>query len=704
LNVPGSFVQRLYVRVGREQLFLPLVAALFAGCFYFSDPDLTKTVDYVLFYRPNFHFFAGALSAGHLPWWNPYAGLGRPFIADMQTAVLYPPAYLLLSGGKFVLFLFVWLHSLLAMVGMARLCGTLRFNAPARRFCAVAFMAMAPVSARWFTGQLFYAAGICYLPLLFHLAIGLTQSPRAELLFGYSLTLALQFLCGHPQVWWISILGQGAFLLSRVALVRNWPEFRLASRYLVLFALVLLWSVALVAIVLLPFLQLVQNGNRAGATSELSASGSMAWSDFISLIAVGSRHEINWEKNLYVGLPVLLAGIAGFACARDRNGRAMVGVLLIGLLVSMANHLPTFTFFSHVLPGFAQFRIHSRAGLLICFSLVLGAGIIISNPPRWLVSLWGKAFGYPMKFLMAGFSVATGLSLLVMLVSNKRSYGPDTTGGGGTGYPFQATLSSKIQELAGPMGSVPPRALVPSFLVPPNAGMEMRYRSPDAYTSLFLKRPWQYLHRSLGLTPSEQMNSFLPLEIFERGPFPYTNMDSVIGYDLQAQALVVNSNSFSTALLVYGERVISDSDDLWSVLKTNDLRNVAVVEQSSGGQSKESNLAGEAARIVRYSENDLDVSFPGETKDAGVLVLDEAWYPGWKCEVGSQITRAIPVNGWMRGFRIPKGSQNARIYFEQEYFLRGAAISGVALLVGVAAIIVRKFKATADSGNAEGSE
>jgi len=232
----------------------------------------------------------------------------------------------------------------------------------------------------------------------------------------------------------------------------------------------------------------------------------------------------------------------------------------------------------------------------------------------------------------------------------------------------------------------------------------MRYRSPDAYTSLFLKRPWQYLHRSLGLTPSEQMNSFLPLEIFERGPFPYTNMDSVIGYDLQAQALVVNSNSFSTALLVYGERVISDSDDLWSVLKTNDLRNVAVVEQSSGGQSKESNLAGEAARIVRYSENDLDVSFPGETKDAGVLVLDEAWYPGWKCEVGSQITRAIPVNGWMRGFRIPKGSQNARIYFEQEYFLRGAAISGVALLVGVAAIIVRKFKATADSGNAEGSE
>ena len=38
---------------------------------------------------------------GHVPWWNPYEGLGSPLAGDMQAATFFPPtAFLLLSNGQ----------------------------------------------------------------------------------------------------------------------------------------------------------------------------------------------------------------------------------------------------------------------------------------------------------------------------------------------------------------------------------------------------------------------------------------------------------------------------------------------------------------------------------------------------------------------------------------------------------------------------
>src|SRR5439155_15015387 len=62
---------------------------------------------------------------GQLPLWNPYTYAGHPFIADVQSAVFYPPSILvmLLSSwlGGFSLYALEWqavLHFALAGVGM----------------------------------------------------------------------------------------------------------------------------------------------------------------------------------------------------------------------------------------------------------------------------------------------------------------------------------------------------------------------------------------------------------------------------------------------------------------------------------------------------------------------------------------------------------------------------------------------------------
>ena len=48
--------------------------------------------DTVCDFLPHYLFSAEAFRAGHLPLWNPFTGFGKPYLADVQTAVLYPPS------------------------------------------------------------------------------------------------------------------------------------------------------------------------------------------------------------------------------------------------------------------------------------------------------------------------------------------------------------------------------------------------------------------------------------------------------------------------------------------------------------------------------------------------------------------------------------------------------------------------------------
>ena len=67
-------------------------------------------------YYPWRHFAAESLRSGHLPLWNPYQFCGTPFLANGQSAVLYPPNLLFWVLPVAVAFAWsAWLH--LALTG-----------------------------------------------------------------------------------------------------------------------------------------------------------------------------------------------------------------------------------------------------------------------------------------------------------------------------------------------------------------------------------------------------------------------------------------------------------------------------------------------------------------------------------------------------------------------------------------------------------
>ncbi|MBV9133850.1 MAG: hypothetical protein JO318_14200, partial [Chloroflexi bacterium] len=75
--------------------------AVAALAFYYPLAFLGRAlVDYdaFVYFYPQRVFLAQSLLAGRIPLWDPQLFLGAPFLANPQTAVLYPPSWLFLLG------------------------------------------------------------------------------------------------------------------------------------------------------------------------------------------------------------------------------------------------------------------------------------------------------------------------------------------------------------------------------------------------------------------------------------------------------------------------------------------------------------------------------------------------------------------------------------------------------------------------------
>src|SRR5437762_12630153 len=81
-----------------------LLAAL---AFYYPLVFLGRSlVDYdaFVYFYPQRVFLANSLLAGRIPLWDPNLFLGAPFLANPQTATLYPPSWLFVLGPVQVIY------------------------------------------------------------------------------------------------------------------------------------------------------------------------------------------------------------------------------------------------------------------------------------------------------------------------------------------------------------------------------------------------------------------------------------------------------------------------------------------------------------------------------------------------------------------------------------------------------------------------
>jgi hypothetical protein len=737
----------------REALLVLAASIALVVLAYLTPIPFFEGTDWQQLHLLNKTYAAETLTSGRLPLWNPYAGLGRPFLADTETAVLYPPnlIYLLLDPSTALLVLTVahYALGLLGMIALGRALGLARW---ATWLAAASFLWSAPLVARLSAGQVPYAHATCYLPLLFFLALRLQDAFSVRRLATLGALLALQLLCGHPQIAWVSWLGVGAFFLGRALPPGDRSAWRVVVGLAGL-AAALGVALALAAPMLLPFLELVSQGNRAAPSLAFANGDTLEWWQWTSFaLPDGGRRVFIWEANLYAGLLPLVIGLAGLTFLRDRNVRGLVAGGLAGALVACGTRTPAFAVLYYLVPGLSSFHIHARAAVLVVFVLILGAALFLSrssSPRRSAVVLAvgvGLALAGPLAFRASApapeaaqepfpggrLALAVGVALLAALAVHFRPGRAAFAARLGLAVLVLAELGASLgparqvwsfpvvlqgerplfeglleHGLYGDVG-VPPRVALPPWGIRHNSGLLYKWSNVSGYNALTLNRVWVYLHENLGLTPPLDENTYPSRRLYDHGPFPYDSMNLVAGWRSEppsagrdsgvrnltgwqpppGQPVLRRPTDPRAYLAASVQRVGRWSEAVEAMGAGHDFHRAPLVETDTGLPAFDpaESAAPPLGRVDITSFDPEHVVLEADASVPALLVLAEAWYPGWSATVDGAPAPVVPANAWMRAVSVPAGRHRVELRFRSRWLLPGALLSlltatGLAILI-----------------------
>ena len=424
---PHSFLGRNGPWLGAALLLAALVTA------FFWKALLTDRVlagyDLSTYFYPYRQYAATVLSRGNLPLWNPFLFLGVPFLANQQTAVLYPPNLLYLMFATATgLALSIALHLLWAALGVyafARQVSGLVW--PAAVGAAVIFGLSGFLGAQ--VGHVNQVNAAAWLPWALLATHQLYTRRSVRWAIVLALVLALQFLAGHAQPSFLTLftillywMGHAAWDWLGAAAAR--PAFfsgtgdtdtGLAARPLdgagvdrapawfarcrdwllhttrrPLVALVLLGgafgaTAALAAPQILPMLQLTHHSIRQGGLSYNEATAfSLSPREFLAgMLPTPGGYVSTAEFYGFIGVLAMALALLALAAAYRRPATwGFATLALAGLLLALGAYNPLYAVLFDFVPGFDLFRVPARWLLMYTFAASILAGIGID----WLAT------------------------------------------------------------------------------------------------------------------------------------------------------------------------------------------------------------------------------------------------------------------------------------------------------------------------------
>jgi len=708
-----------------------LVAAFSTSWFLLQSPNFFSGYDFVRMHAFYKAFFRESLLAGKPPLWNPFVGLGRPFMADIETATLYPPNLLVLPFGVYGgVALMVLLHQALAVYGGVRLGRVLGAGWAASWLLGSGIAVCGPLSARLSVGIVEGYFALCWVPALLWLGARLQDGWDPKAGAAFALSVALSILAGQPPLLYVAYLGLGVFLAFRQRWPADGPDRRLAAKNLLGLLLSGLLGLGLAGAELLPFLELVGQGNRPLNAAGFALPNGMSAANWLSLLVPPSpAFDLNWEYDAYCGLVPLLAAVGGLSLWRERNVRALAAMGLAGVLLSAGDRAPFLGWVLHVLPGAGALRIPSRYGILTGISLLGLASISLTRGPRrpalvlvpallagavlmaWLRPYTVDGTGAAAGYLLTRLGPLAAAALLVGLWQARERLKRSSWAVGCLLWAFCAAnwiwaiaLESPIYSTRGfetlekPVhAALEARGLLGAVAVPPriafspadlceNAGMTQGFSTSNSYVAPALYRTWSYVHAASGAASSAVDFINMPLESGGAAVrWDAINLAAIV--DHNTRTILFKTQPDPRAYMVFDVERVADAEEAnRRLVSRHGTRSRALLERgvAEGFQPAAGSFGSDAA-IVAFSPERISVSTRAEA--AGILVLAEAWYPGWTARVDGRPASVFPVNGWMRGTLVPAGAHAVTLEFHSRYLAAGAALSllSAALVAALAA-------------------
>lgn len=663
-----------------------------------------------------------ALSQGEWPLWNPLEFGGMPLLANYQSAVLYPPRLLHVVFDRYVATTFYVLLKLW-------LCGFCAFIC-ARVFGLRPLSAMIPAVAWMLSGYnttwAYWADPdvAAWLPL---------QVASAELLVRrhfrrgcalMALSSTLMLLGGHPESAFTMSVGTGVFFFLRVVLSGQsvWKPVVFAG---------LAWAAALAVTApqTLPFLEYLPESQTYAGRANVGAADlhffpGSAWICFFVPRFFGadvdgnfwttSAENQNFVIMAYAGVSVWILALCAFA-GRSRRGIGVLFALCIPAVVSVGlamdapllgrvHRLPLVEsvwgcwflgfpmFVLTLLAGFGWERIVDNnvtrrgAGVLallcvvtallcgatyafnlsllkveevlpyVTFQLGVAAGIVLLSAA---LLVWGVKRG-------GGRAVSVLAIVLVGgdLVWAARNLHPGAPHGQ---VLFETNLTNVLSQHPDRVHAVP--AEIPTGLLQ-GYGIEQLW----GYDGIMPARWWRFLaetetsrvERMTGvryvLTKPDAEPKGLPLD----GVGLHERTDSLPRAFLSRS--VVRVEDEAAIFIRMGE---SDFDPEREVFTTSSLAMFPDAQSGDLGVTKSISRTSNAVVI--------DI----ETNESCVLVLSDAFYPGWNVEIDGEPAEIFPAYHAFRGVVVPAGPHRVAFKYEPKVFRTGLMISLAAIAITI---------------------
>jgi hypothetical protein len=128
------------------------------------------------------------------------------------------------------------------------------------------------------------------------------------------------------------------------------------------------------------------------------------------------------------------------------------------------------------------------------------------------------------------------------------------------------------------------------------------------------------------------------------------------------------------------DRLVSHDFNPWTTALLEEALPAEAATALGGAPLRSSSVA----RITQYQPHRVEVN--AEMAAPGLLILSDAWYPGWHVSVDGAPAHLLRVNYALRGVFLPQGPHEVVFHFAPMVLYVGLALTATALLGGVGVV------------------
>ncbi len=690
----------LIVTLATVALFWPLVIGAITHAPRFFEWDVPEQ------YWGDLVYLCRSVHHGALPYWNPFDRGGYPYYADPQSAAYHPLAWgicalagpspglgwqearVVIGFACAGLFALLWLRRLGSTWEAASVGAVIVEAAPFMRH-------------NW---ELNLTTALGWLPMVLWALERLLIERRMRDVALLALAEALLVWSGSPPAAWLAGSFTALYALGRLVEIgraEGSPALRaIAPRLLATTVL----TAGLVAVVLVPGLTLSTYSVQAGRSYASLAEGGLTLEGALALL---------WPQDgnhLYVGWIALALMPLAFLRSPKLPGRVTLAALAtVAVLLALGDDGPLFGAAFRFVPGVALFRLPHRyeAWLGPCVAALAAGGLdaLEERLPKTLrqrmsassaagIAATLAAFALSWRMLYPGIGPvalaagaaaillaalsrhraawpAAAVALAILMLADVSQRMPPDRHTRLRPAPGEGDAADRILAHAADMGVH--FRVMDEFGISCRAGTRLGLRDFRGYQDPLLLHAYERVVSSLAEHPELAMQFNVRYALtsphFIHGwdhhylPRPEVLAALPGAVDL-GDGVIELGRALPWAYVVPEDRVVTVErrEDALALVTAHAPSPLAIVEGPPSARPEDIDTPLVTAEVTRFEPDSLRIEVHAPA--AGMLVVNDVWYPGWRATVDGDAVSVVRANGLVRGLRVPAGDHTVAMRFE----------------------------------------